>query len=191
MKRVLTIERELFHESQSFQLPERKRTSLMQCMSDWNEMNLDDLYKQWKNSICQNRPCHHHHEQFSTEMNIDLNELKLNEEETCSRSSLKTDSIEQCTVSESESIIIDKVNEYLTSERLTEDEQLASDTNSQRSLFKLDKTTSIHSLPLSIIETSSDGFIIEQNLSKNRPHLGRHEHWLRDSMNAYPHPFDV
>lgn len=201
LKRVLTVERDIFNESQSFLLPERKQTSLRQCLFDWNEMSLDDilfiheidfndLYEQWKKSICQSR----HHEQCSTlskgslkdsipsscdcqsEVNVDhhqpIDEFQLNG----SRSSLKT-----------ESIIIDKANEYLTSERLTEDEQLASDTNRRTSLFKLDKSTSMPSLPSPMIEkTTSDLFLIEQNSSPNR---SRHEHWITTSMNAYPHPF--
>ena len=150
-----------------------------------HEIDFNDLYKQWKKSICQGRPCDHH-EQFSTQVKC-LSKGSLKDSIPSSCESLKTESIEQCTVSKTESIIIDNANECLTSERLTEDEQLASDTNSRTSLFKLDKSTSIHSLPSPIIETSSN----EQNSSPNRrrPHLGRHEHWITTSMNAYPHPF--
>jgi len=86
-----------------------------------------------------------------------------------------------------ESIITDKVNDSLT----TENEQLYSDKNSRISLFKLDKSTSMHSL-LSISRKSSnifeDLFIVEKNSSKNS-NLGKHEHWISNAMASYLHPF--
>ncbi len=86
-----------------------------------------------------------------------------------------------------ESIITDKVNDSLTTETLAENEQLYSDKNSRISLFKLDKSTSMHSL-LSISRKPSnifeDLFIVEKNSN-----LGKHEHWISNAMASYLHPF--
>lgn len=220
---MLTIEQEIFHEAQSFVLPEKKQTSMRETLFDWNAMSLEDLlfihdidfnelYEQWKKQICERQPCHHKEakEMNSTDIHHSEEELKetipsscdcnLNEEtssrSSSSSSSSKSKSIDRCTISNSESIIIENFDECLTNEILAENEQLSSsDTNTRRSLFKLDKTTSMHSFySSSIVENPSDFFtnlfIVEKNSSENvRLHLGKHEHWITNAMNSYPHPF--
>ena len=110
-----------------------------------------------------------------------LNEIDLNEE-TCSQSPL-TEPIDDPIISNT-----DKFNEYLTTETLAENEELSSDKNSRASLFKLDKSTSIHSLPSIPSNTFDNFFIIEKPFSRN-PTLGKHEHWIANAMNSYQHPF--
>ena len=179
-----------------------------------HEIDFNELYERWKNKICERRACQHRKEDSIQVKEVNTTDIGLAEEsasssscacnseinrqplkeETCSQlssSSSQAKSIDRYTISNSESIIIEKLdNETYTAAN----EQLSSsDTNSRRSLFKLDKTTSMHSL-VGSIEIASDLFtdlfiIEEKNSSRNRLHLGKHEHWIRNAMNSYRHPF--
>jgi hypothetical protein len=87
------------------------------------------------------------------------------------------------------------LNDRLTNETLAENEQLLSDKNSRRSLFKLDKTTSTHSLPPISSKQSNifdnfftDLFIFEKTTSENH-NLGKHEHRIANAAASYIHPF--
>jgi len=91
------------------------------------------------------------------------------------------------------SLITNLLNDRITTETLAENNQLSSATNSRRSLFKLDKTTSMHSLlSISNEQTNifSDLFIFEKPPSRN-PNLGKHENWIANATASYIHPFNT
>jgi len=159
LKRVLIVEQEILNDSQSFSLPKKKRRFPIEIFFDWNEINIEDLlqinhinlnelYEQWKKNICKKRSGHQEKSEDSTRLSRDCNcefnldmilhhqpidEIDLNKE-TCSRLSRLS--------STEDHIVSDKLNDCLTTEILTENDQL----NSRISLFKLDKSTSTHSL---------------------------------------------
>jgi hypothetical protein len=96
-----------------------------------------------------------------------------------------------------DSLITNLLNDRITTETLAENNQLSSDTNTRRSLFKLDKTTSMHSLLSTSNEQTNifsdfftDLFIFEKPPSRN-PNLGKHEHWIANATASYIHPFNT
>ncbi|CAF1501856.1 unnamed protein product, partial [Rotaria sordida] len=94
------------------------------------------------------------------------------------------------------SIITYILNDRLTTETLAKNDQLLSDKIRQTSLFKLDKTTSIHSLSPILNQQSNifnnfykNLFIFENNNISKNYNLGKHEHWIANATASYIHPF--
>jgi hypothetical protein len=128
----------------------------------------------------------------NSELNLDsilhrqpINEIELHEE-TCSRLNEELSPLQDN--HHDETILLN--NDRSTTETLL------SDKNSRRSLFKLDKATSTHSLSPIIGKQSNifdnfftDLFIFEKNPSRNH-NLGKHEHWISNAMASYIHPFN-
>lgn len=178
LKRVLTVEEEILNDSKLFSLSNKKRNFSF----DWNhieinQINLNDFYEQWKKNICKKRSCHHlekpkDEEVISCVDNPECDPQPMDKiEETCNQLSPIED-------------IPDKLNDSLTEEN----EQLFSDKNSRTSLFKLDKSTSTHSLSSTPKDFFTDLFIFEKPSSKN-PNLGKHENWIANATASYRHPF--
>ncbi|CAF1194795.1 unnamed protein product [Adineta steineri] len=138
--------------------------------------------------------------EHNSELNVDQPINEITYHHSSSSSSLTLD-IEQTNnllennpvIYENESIMLssiltDILNDRLTTETLAGNNPLSSDRNNRRSSFKLDKTTSIHSLSTSFNKQSND-FVFEKTTARNY-NLGKHENWIHNATISYIHPFN-